>query len=135
MTSDVPQALPEHVDGVQDFLGFTFVESTPDRVEVVWDVPDRVRQKQGIVHGGAYCALVEAAASRGAARWWGDRGKVVGVSNSTDFLRPVRTGRLSVVATPVARGRTQQLWEVAITDSESRLVATGRVRLQNLRAD
>jgi uncharacterized protein (TIGR00369 family) len=56
---------------------------------------------------------------------------VVGTSNHTDFLRPVREGTLTATATPVQRGRSQQLWDVAITDEEDRLVATGRVRLAN----
>lgn len=33
---------------------------------------------------------------------------------------------------PVHRGRTQQLWQVVITDEQSRVVARGQVRLQNL---
>jgi uncharacterized protein (TIGR00369 family) len=84
------------------------------------------------VHGGVYCAVVESAASIGAAMWLGDRGKVVGVSNHTDFLRSVSTGRMTATATPIHRGRSQQLWQVEITDEQQRLVARGQVRLQNL---
>ena len=57
---------------------------------------------------------------------------MVGVSNQTDFLRAVRDGELSAVGTPVHRGRSQQLWQVEITDADERLVARGQVRLQNL---
>jgi uncharacterized protein (TIGR00369 family) len=57
---------------------------------------------------------------------------VVGVNNSTDFLRAVTEGRLTATATPVHRGRSQQLWQVAVTDEQDRLVARGQVRLQNL---
>ena len=42
------------------------------------------------------------------------------------------TGRVSVTATPVQQGRTQQLWEVTVTDAEGRLVARGSLRLQNV---
>jgi uncharacterized protein (TIGR00369 family) len=66
--------------------------------------------------------------------WDGERGKVVGVSNTTDFLRAVREGRLTATATPVHRGRSQQLWQVEVTDASTRLVARGQVRLQNLAA-
>ena len=55
-----------------------------------------------------------------------------GVSNQTDFLRAVRDGELTAVGTPVHRGRSQQLWQVEITDADERLVARGQVRLQNL---
>jgi acyl-coenzyme A thioesterase PaaI-like protein len=37
-----------------------------------------------------------------------------------------------VTATPVQQGRTQQLWEVSITDTQGRLVARGSLRLQNV---
>ena len=71
----------------------------------------------------------------GAALWFGDRGKVVGVSNSTDFYRAVREGELSSVARPVHRGRSQQVWTVETLDASDRLVARGQVRLQNLAAE
>ena len=54
------------------------------------------------------------------------------MSNQTDFLRAVRDGELTAVGTPVHRGRSQQLWQVEITDADDRLVARGQVRLQNL---
>jgi 1,4-dihydroxy-2-naphthoyl-CoA hydrolase len=79
-----------------------------------------------------HCAAVETAASIGAASWMGDRGQVVGVSNQTDFLRGVREGELTATATPLHRGRLQQLWQVEITDEGGRLVARGQVRLQNI---
>jgi uncharacterized protein (TIGR00369 family) len=44
----------------------------------------------------------------------------------------VNSGRLTATATPIHRGRSQQLWQVAITDEQDRLVARGQVRLQNL---
>ena len=84
------------------------------------------------MHGGAHCGVVETLASLGAAVWLGDKGKVVGVSNSTDFYRAVTEGRLSSTATPVHRGRSQQVWIVETTDEQGRTVSRGQVRLQNL---
>lgn len=118
--------------GLDATLGFDYVELTPDRVVVTWDVTPALHQPFGILHGGVHCAAVEGAASLGAALWWGERGHVVGVANQTDFLRSVRDGRLTATATPVHRGRSQQLWQVDIRDEQQRLVARGQVRLQNL---
>jgi 1,4-dihydroxy-2-naphthoyl-CoA hydrolase len=59
-------------------------------------------------------------------------GNVVGVSNHTDFLRAVSEGHLTATATPIHRGRSQQLWLVEIVDGSERLIARGQVRLQNL---
>jgi uncharacterized protein (TIGR00369 family) len=56
----------------------------------------------------------------------------VGVNNNTNFVRSMVAGRVAVDARPIQQGRTQQLWEVRVTDEEQRLVATGQVRLQNI---
>jgi uncharacterized protein (TIGR00369 family) len=120
------------VGGFAATTGFTMTETTGERVVLHWDVTEAHHQPYGIVHGGVYCTAVETAASVAGALWFGDRGKVVGVNNSTDFLRAVNSGRLTATATPIHRGRSQQLWQVAITDEQDRLVARGQVRLQNL---
>ena len=91
-----------------------------------------LHQPYGILHGGVLCAIVETVASVAGAVWFGDRGKVVGSSNTTNFLRATREGVLTAVALPIHRGRSQQLWEVDITDEQDRLVAKGQVRLANL---
>jgi uncharacterized protein (TIGR00369 family) len=120
--------------GLIGLLGMRVVHATADGAVVQWDVTDHLHQPDGIVHGGVYCAAVETAASLAAALWYGERGKVVGVSNTTDFLRATSAGQLTATATPVHRGRSQQLWQVEVTDSAERLVARGQVRLQNLAA-
>src|SRR5581483_3665958 len=109
-----------------------FTELTPDRVVLTCPVREELRQPYGIVHGGVYCSLVETAGSVAAALWFGDRGHVVGVANHTDFLRAVREGVLTAVATPIHRGRTQQLWLVEITGSDGKPVARGQLRLANV---
>ena len=97
--------------------------------------PDHL-QPGSIVHGGLYAAVVEEAASYGASIAVRDRGqRVVGVANSTNFIRSVTGGRILVEAVPLQQGRTQQLWEVRMTRAEDgALVALGQLRLQNLAA-
>jgi uncharacterized protein (TIGR00369 family) len=119
--------------GLTKVLGFVFEEATADRVVLSWTTGPEHLQPYGIVHGGVHCAAVETSASVGAALWYGERGKVVGVANHTNFLRAAREGeRIVATATPIHRGRSQQLWQVEVVDSEQRLVAKGEVRLQNL---
>jgi 1,4-dihydroxy-2-naphthoyl-CoA hydrolase len=120
------------VDGFTGLVGMEITELSPDRVVLEWTARPELHQPHGILHGGVYCTAVETAASCGAALWLGTRGNVVGVSNQTDFLRTVREGALTATATPVHRGRLQQVWQVEIHDRERRLVARGQVRLQNI---
>jgi uncharacterized protein (TIGR00369 family) len=90
----------------------------------------------GIVHGGVYATAVESAASLGATAAVRDRGMVaVGLTNTTHFLRPLTAGRVTVTAVALHQGSTQQLWQVDITDGDSRLVAHGNLRLQNIDLD
>lgn len=87
----------------------------------------------GVVHGGVYCTAIESAASIGASIAVQDRGQfAVGLDNVTDFVRAHRAGLLRIVGVPVHQGRTGQLWSVEITREDGALVATGRVRLQNV---
>jgi 1,4-dihydroxy-2-naphthoyl-CoA hydrolase len=121
--------------GLDKTLGFSYDEVSGERVAVSWTVDERHLQLYGIVHGGVYCTAVESTASVGAGIWYGDRGKVVGVANHTDFLRAAKPGdRLTATATPIHRGRLQQLWQVLIADNSGRQIARGEVRLQNLAA-
>lgn len=118
------------------WLGLEFAEAGPDRVVGTWTAEPQLHQPYGILHGGVHCSVVETLASVGAALWVGERGQVVGVSNSTDFFRAVREGSLTSTATPLHRGRLQQVWVVeTYADGDERLVARGQVRLQNLYPD
>lgn len=113
-------------------IGMEYVEVTPDKVVVTVPIGPHLHQPYGIVHGGVYCAIAEEVASVAGAVWLGGEGKVVGVNNSTDFLRAVTEGTLTATGTPVHRGRSQQLWRVEITDDQGRTAAVGQVRLANL---
>jgi 1,4-dihydroxy-2-naphthoyl-CoA hydrolase len=118
--------------GLIRLLGLRFEEVSGDRVVLTCPVTPELHQPYGLVHGGVHASLAETAASVAGSLWFGDRGKVVGVSNHTDFLRAVRSGELRAEATPLARGRTTQLWQVEIRDDQGRLVAHAKVRLQNV---
>src|SRR5712691_13246612 len=74
-------------------------------------------QPWGLVHGGVYTTAIESAASVGASTAAQEHGLVaVGVNNNTNFLRSMTEGRVTVDARAVQQGRSQQLWEVRITD-------------------
>ena len=115
-----------------DHLGIELTEASGSRVVARWTADERHHQPYGIVHGGVHASVVETLGSVGSAMWFGDRGKVVGVSNSTDFYRAVREGELVSVATPVHQGRSQQVWVVETRDADDRLISRGQLRVQNL---
>lgn len=120
------------------YVGHTRIELTdasPDLAKGRLVVEDIHHQPYGVVHGGVYSTLVETLASTGAAVWAMANGMqgAMGLSNTTDFLRATRNGVLVGEATPIHRGRNQQIWEVAIArEADGKLVAHGQVRLQNI---
>jgi 1,4-dihydroxy-2-naphthoyl-CoA hydrolase len=120
------------------FVGHTGIELTDASSEScsgTIEINETHHQPYGVVHGGVYCTLVETLASTGAAFWAMEHGMAgcVGVSNHTDFIRATREGTLLGVATPIHRGRSQQLWQVTVTrEEDGKLAARGQVRLQNI---
>ena len=114
--------------------GLRLEEIGGSRVRGSIDLGEHHHTPWGVVHGGVYTAAVETAASAGASAAVEERDQfAVGVSNSTDFLRPMKEGRVDVVAEPIMQGQIQQLWQVIITRSEDgKELARGQVRLQNV---
>jgi 1,4-dihydroxy-2-naphthoyl-CoA hydrolase len=125
---------PEFGKGFDSEIGVTYLEVTADEGRARLDIHDKLLQPWGIVHGGVYCAIIESLSSVCGHVWLSENGggTVVGVNNNTDFLRAISGGTVYAVATPIHRGRRQQLWLTTITDGDDRVVARGQVRLQNL---
>ena len=124
-------------------IGVLVDDVSPQRVVVRLPVRGHLHQPAGVVHGGVYATLAEGAASIGATLWLVSRApqdpgddrppSAVGVSNHTDFLRPVREGQLVATATPLQQGQRMQVWQIAITTADDeRLVAHAKVRLANI---
>lgn len=115
--------------------GLELTDASPDHCDGKIEITPNHHQPYGVVHGGVYCMMIETLASTGAALWAMEHGKAgaVGLTNKTDFIRATKEGTLLGRATPIHRGRTQQLWQVDITrDTDGKLVAQGQVRLQNV---
>ncbi|MDP9294760.1 MAG: PaaI family thioesterase [Actinomycetota bacterium] len=122
------------VEYIRESVDYKIHELSGTRVRASLSLNEAHHQPFGRVHGGIYAIAVEGVASAGASAAVAERGMyAVGTNNSTDFLRPVAVADVEVVAEPIFQGRTQQLWEVSITRLEDgKLVAVGRLRLQNL---
>ena len=134
MTPDLPSVDLTAASAFVASMKFEVTEATGSRVTGTVDQGPDQHTPWGVVHGGVYCSVVESAASVGASTAVVDRGQfAVGVNNTTDFLRPMTSGRLDVVAEPIQQGRTLQLWQVLLTRADDgKLVARGQVRLQNV---
>lgn len=110
------------------FYGLRVVACSADEVRGELDVEPRHLQPTGVVHGGVYCSVAEALASFGTNQAVAARGAIgLGLSNSTNFLRPASSGRLVGLAEPRHRGRTTWVWDVTIADDAGRPCSISRV--------
>ena len=137
MGEDYAARLNEMPEGWLQAMGITVTLATKDEVRAELVTGTEHLQGYGIVHGGVHCGIIETLSSMGAYLFARERGQhVVGLENSTSFIRAVRAGaKLRAIATPVTRGRQTQVWQARVIDEEDRLVATGRVRLLCLAPD
>ena len=127
---DAAPYLNENLDGWNRAMGLRFVSATPDAVVAELEVSSVHHQPYGIVHGGVHAGIIETVCSVGAAVHSFATGRsIVGLENHTSFIRAVRSGKLTVRARPLTRGRRSQVWEATVEDDAGKLVATGRVRL------
>jgi len=122
-----------HRGGFERALGLVFTRVERDEVVCEVEIVPALLQPYGLVHGGVYSSIIETLASAGAALHAMRDGRTsVGLENTTSFLRGTRAGKLVATATPVHRGRSSQVWEVAVRDAAGKLCATGRVRTISL---
>lgn len=122
---------PAMTTGLDTTLGLKVTEVLPDLVIVRCELGPQHLQPFGIVHGGLYATLVESAASIAANNWLGPPRSAAGISNQTDLYRSISAGTVTAVATPVHRGRQQQVWQVNISSVDGKLLARGQLRLLN----
>ena len=131
MTQDYLAQMKKSPEGWLKAMGIEVTLATDSEVRAEMTTGPQHLHGYGIVHGGVHSGLIESLASIGAAIFALPRRQhVVGLENTTSFIRAVRSGvRLRAVATPLTRGQRTQVWEARVIDPDDRLVATGRVRL------
>lgn len=138
MTDSPRVPIPANLEDASVFLaasGLHLTEVSGHLVTGTLELGPQHHTPWGVVHGGVYTTAVESAASVGASTAVAERGQIaVGVHNSTDFLRSTQAATATVRATPVHQGRTQQLWDVTITDQDGNQLARGSLRLHNIDA-
>ena len=120
--------MAEQTTTLEEALGLELVELHEDRATGRFAVTDSVKQHLGVVHGGVYASLAESLASHATHVVVSKDGNAaMGLSNATNFLRPVAEGDVHGEATCLHRGRTTWVWDVRLTDREGRLCAVSRV--------
>jgi 1,4-dihydroxy-2-naphthoyl-CoA hydrolase len=115
---------------LNEALGIRFTEVGEDYLRGTLPVDGRTRQPYGLLHGGASVALAETLGS--VAAWLAlpaDGGRVVGIEINANHLRAATSGEVTGTARPLHLGRSTQVWEIRIEDTQGRLTCISRVTL------
>jgi uncharacterized protein (TIGR00369 family) len=89
----------------------------------------------GTLHGGVVCDLGDAAMGMAYASTLGPEESFTTLELGVNYLRPVRSGRLTASGSVVHGGRTVGLVECDVTDEDDRLVARLSSTCLTLRGD
>ncbi len=111
-------------ENILDHLGLEFIEAGDDFIKARLPVDKRTHQIHGILHGGATCVLAETVGSFASLMCIDLNEKyAVGSQINVNHLRPVDSGYIIAVCTPVHIGRSKHVWDILIRSDAEKLIA------------
>jgi uncharacterized protein (TIGR00369 family) len=120
---------------IADLIGFTLTEVEPGRAVVAFDASPRHANPMGTLHGGVLCDIADAAMGMAYAASLDEGETFTTLELKINFLKPVRTGRLTATGRLVKGGRTVGLVECDVMDDKDRLVARASSTCMTLRGE
>lgn len=109
---------------LMETLGIEFVDVDENSITARMPVNSRVHQPDGVLHGGASVALAESVGSAGVFVFLNRHDMMVrGIEISANHLKSVKEGYVDAVASLVHKGKTLQLWQIRILNSEGELIS------------
>jgi 1,4-dihydroxy-2-naphthoyl-CoA hydrolase len=130
MATPSAEQLNEHMVGFDRLYGLELVDFSDGEVRARVQLRDELKQPMGLLHGGVYASIAESMASLATAAAVMTEGKTaVGMSNSTNFLRPITEGTAHARAERLHRGRTTWVWDVTFSDDAGRTCAVTRMTI------
>ena len=109
---------------LMETLDIEFIEVSENKLVAKMPVSPKVYQPDGVLHGGATVALAESVGSAAAFIFLNAKEvKIRGIEISANHVRSVSEGYVFATATILHKGRTTQLWQIKICDSQERLVS------------
>jgi uncharacterized protein (TIGR00369 family) len=108
---------------VATLVGFRLTAFEDGAARVEMEAGPRHHNPMGIVHGGIFCDLADAAMGVAVAATLEEGERFATLNLSATYLRPVREGRLIATGRIIHRGRSVIHSEAEIVDEEGKPVA------------
>jgi len=105
-------------------LDIEYIDYGDDFLVAKMPVTSKVYQPNGILHGGATVALAESVGSAASHLFFDNNEfEIRGIEISANHIKSVKDGFVFATAKILHKGRTTQLWEIKVTNSDNQLVS------------
>lgn len=104
-------------------LGVELDSIEPGRARLMVEVTDRLKQPQGVMHGGAIASLIDTAVALAIASTAGPEARFTTVDMTVTYLSPVFGGRVFADAKIIRQGRRIVAAECDVSDAAGKPVA------------
>ncbi|SHJ04873.1 uncharacterized domain 1-containing protein [Arenibacter nanhaiticus] len=109
---------------LMETLGIVYTDVGENFLVAKMPVSSKVHQPEGVLHGGASVALAESVGSMAAHIFMNTKElSVRGIEVSANHVKSIREGDVYAKATIVHKGRTTQIWDIKITDTQNNLIS------------
>lgn len=118
---------------IAQLIGFTLTDVEPGRAVIAFEATPQHANPMGTLHGGVLCDIADAAMGMAYASTLDEDESFTTLELKTNFLRPIRRGKLVATGRVVNAGRTVGLAECDVVDDKDRLVARASSTCMTLR--
>ena len=113
---------------IGDLLGIEFTEIGPDSISARMPVNEKTHQPYGILHGGASVVLAESLGSVASNMVINsDKYIGVGLEVNANHLRPVKSGFVTGICTPIHIGGKTHVWDIRLYDDRGKMNSISRL--------
>lgn len=115
-------------NNIGGLLGIEFTEIGDDFIKAIMPVDDRTRQPYGILHGGASVVLTETLGSVASNLVLDTNFKMgVGLEVNANHLRPVKSGFVTGICTPIHIGGKTHVWDIKLYNDKGKITCISRL--------
>jgi 1,4-dihydroxy-2-naphthoyl-CoA hydrolase len=109
-------------------LGIEFIEIGLDYIKAKMPVDERTHQPAGILHGGASVVLAETLGSMASLMCIdGEKKLAVGLEINANHLRPVASGFVTGICTPIHIGAKTHIWDIKMYNDRGKMNCISRL--------
>lgn len=121
-------SLNQHLDAVSNYLEIRFCDISADTITAAMPVSPKVHQPYGILHGGISVVLAETVGSYASSLVVDtQKYRVVGMEINANHLKPVASGSIRAVCSPLHLGKSSHVWDIRIYNDNAELICISRL--------